>query len=133
MPTASSIEVPSLAPAWAIDEAESCTVVVVVQNSCPFCQQAATRASDAGTLVDRSMWVATGVAEADSFRVAHPQLTVIQEPSATAELAVQGFPAAFLVRGDSIVATWALRGDESPEYLDAHGCAVATQGIMAEQ
>ena len=130
---ASTIEVPSLAPAWAIDEAESCKVVVVVQNSCPFCQQAATKASDSGTLVDRSMWVATGLAEADSFRVAHPDLTVVQEPSAAAELAVQGFPAAFLVRGDSIVATWGLRGDETPEYLEARGCALDTLGILAEQ
>ena len=124
MLVASSLAVPSPAPAWVLDEAESCSVVVVVRNSCPFCQQAATKASDSGALIDRSTWVATGAAEADSFRVAHPRLTVVQRASAAQELEVHGVPAAFLVRGDSIVATWALEGDESPSEFDRYGCGL---------
>jgi hypothetical protein len=104
-----------------------------VRNSCPFCQQAATKAYDSGALIDRSTWVATGAAEADSFRVAHPRLTVVQRASAAQELEVHGVPAAFLVRGDSIVSTWPLRGDESPADLDARGCGLGVTGPKSAQ
>jgi hypothetical protein len=124
---ASGLAVPSPAPTWAMAESSSCRVVVVVSNSCPFCQQAAARASASDALVDRSTWVAAGAAEADSFRIAHPRLAVADEASAMSDLMVYGVPAAFLVRGDSVVAAWAFRGDESPEDLDRYGCRLDVQ------
>lgn len=102
--------------------ARACKLVVVVRNSCPFCQHAATRASESEAMVRGVTWVASTAAEADSFRIAHPRLTVIHAASAMSDLQVQGVPAAFLIDDGSIVSAWAFRGDEAPESIAQRGC-----------
>ncbi len=104
------------------NDASACKLVVVVRQSCPFCQHAASRAKESQWMVPEVTWVASSVVDADSFRVAHPELDVIHRPSVMSELQVQGVPTAFLIRDGSIVSAWAFRGDESPESIAERGC-----------
>lgn len=129
---ASGLPLPSPAPGWMLEATSAapsaCKLVVVVRHSCPFCQQAAEKASTSGTLAPSTTWVAAGVAEADSFRVAHPNLSVVSQGSVMSDLVVRGVPAAFVVRGDSIIDSWGFRGTEAEADLARLQCEADPAG-----
>lgn len=104
-----------------------CRVVVAFDPGCPACNKAAQmeeeRSEPMGIPVT---WVAQSEMDAELFRRVHPTLGITHQPGAFNALGVQGVPAAFLVKGETVLQSWRYTGEEGGEELSAT-CADAPE------
>lgn len=88
-----------------------CRILVAFVSGCPYCNQAAERFGT-GTGELPVVWVGENQAEVTTFGTTHPDLTLVADAPALAELGVEAVPAAFLVDGDQVLDAWRFEGDE---------------------
>jgi hypothetical protein len=112
-------EIVELGRASSETTSESCSIVVLFSPTCPHCHSAAgAEAARSHSLILPTFWITEPTPEAGSFenRIA-AESTLLILPDAFSLFRIRAVPAAFLMRGDTVVRHWAYSGRESHESL----------------